>query len=163
MADEATSEIGTVVSRGLLEKFNKTELVAFARLTYGLNVNIDQNAKEDLIELIMNAARQAKGNEEFRVLPKDDAKAEVPKGYVKIKVSAGAHNPKNRPIPVGLNFKMATIPVGKEVIIPGKWMPCLEDAVQRKYSVGYDESTGRETLVWNDQHAYPFTILVDNR
>lgn len=161
MANEATHEVGDIVSAETLKKLNKSELATLARGLYGLNVSPDQNSADEMRDLIMNAARKFKGNAEMRVVQKGD-KGDVPPGYVKIKVSPGQYNPNERPIPVGLNFRMATIPVNKEVIMPGKWMPCLEDAVERRYAVR-KLPDGREELGASDQHKYPFTLLVDNR
>lgn len=161
MASEATPEVGDIVSRDTLQKFKKDELVAYARLTYDLNLHAEQMHKEELLDVIMSAARKFKGNAEMKSV-RMGTEVEVPEGYVKIRVSPGNHNPNNRPIPVGLNFVMATIPVNRDVVMHGKWLPCLEDAVERRYYVGKDPH-GEETLDWNDQHKYPFSILVDNR
>ena len=161
MAEEATPAVGEEFSRDMLTKMNKQQLVAFAKLTYGLNLVAEQTHKEELIDFIMNAARKFKGNAEMTVV-KMGADVEVPPGYVKIRVSPGDHNPNNRPVPIGLNFRMATIPVNRDVVMSGAWLPCLQDAVERRYFVGKDHH-GDETLDWNDQHKYPFSILVDNR
>lgn len=161
MVDETTPEVGAAVSRETLAKMSKPELSGFANQFYGLNLKPDQYPKEEMIDFIINATRKFKGNAEIRVV-KANTNVEVPDGYVKIRVSPGEHNPKKRPIIVGLNFAMASIPVNKDIVLPGKWMVCLEDAVERKYSVGEDDY-GNETLDWTDQHKYPFSILVDNR
>lgn len=161
MADEATHEVGDIVSPETLKKLNKSELATLGRSLYGLNVSPATNSADEMRDLIVNASRKFKGNAEMKVLEQGE-KAGVPPGHVKIKVNQGQHNPNEHPIPLGMNFRMATIPVNREVIMPGKWMPCLEDAVERRYSVrrGAD---GVEELAASDQHKYPFTLLVDNR
>lgn len=161
MANEATHEIGDIVSRETLKKFNKSELATYGRVNYGLNVSPSNNTAEEMIDLIMNAARKFKGNAEMKVVNMGEA-VEVPKGYIKIRVQPGDHNPNQRPVPLGLNFRMATVPVNKDVVMHGKWLPCLQDAVERKY-FKTRTSDGEETLGWNDQHKYPYTIMVDNR
>lgn len=161
MANEATSALGTESTREALKKLTAVELENMARSLYGLNISNGMEKKE-LINLMVNASQKFKGNAEIKVVPENDETVEVPKGYVKIRVSPGPHNPKNRPIPLGLNFKMATIPVNRDVVIPGKWMSCLQDAVESRASIGFDDN-GRETLIWTDQHKYPFSILEDNR
>ena len=161
MATKANPAEGDVLSRDTLSKMSKHELAKFAKTMYSLSLNPEQSHKDEMIDQLMSAIRRFQGNSDIRVVQQGDKTTEVPPGYVKIKVSPGDHNPHNRPVIVGLNFKMASIPVNKEVILPGKWMTCLEDAVERKYYVGRDE-TG-ETLDWTDQHKYPFSILVDNR
>lgn len=161
MATEAGSALGTDSTQDALKKLTAIELENMARSLYGLNISNGMD-KAELINLIVNATQKYRGNADIKVVPENDSSVEVPKGYVKIRVSPGPHNPKNRPIPVGLNFKMATIPVNRDVVIPGKWMPCLEDAIESRATIGMDDS-GRETLIWTDQHKYPFSILVDNR
>lgn len=160
MVDKTVPEV-EAISPALLNKLTKSELVEFARMSYGLNLNIEQ-PKGELVDFIMNAARRFKGNAEMRVVDMN-AEVEVPKGYVKIRVTPGTYNPNGHPIPIGLNFRLATVPVNKDVVMHGRWLPCLQDAVERRYSVGRNPMTGKEELIWNDQHKYPFTIIVDNR
>ena len=133
-------------------------LVLFARMNYGLaNVSTKSHPREELENLIMNAARKYKGNAEMRVVEMNE-EVEVPPNYVKIRVSPGDYNPNQRPIPLGMNFKMATIPCNKDVVMHTKWLPCLQDAVQTKYYV-YKSNPSRESLGWMEQHSYPFSIL----
>jgi hypothetical protein len=163
MADQATPNEGdSVISRATLEKMKKDELAKFAFAMYNLNLVPEQQDRREMIDQILSATRTFKGNTEMKVVKAGDTTTQVPPGYVKIKVSPGDYNPNKRPIIVGLNFKMASIPVNKEVIMPGRWMACLEDAVERRYFVGRDDH-GDETLDWTDQHKYPFSLLVDNR
>ena len=162
MADEqAQHEEGDIVSRETLKKFNKSELATYGRASYGLDISPTTQTAEEMIDRIISAARKFKGNADMKVVRMNE-EVEVPPGYVKIRVSPGRHNPAERPIPVGLNFRMATIPVNKDVVMHGKWLTCLEDAVERHYfkTRGQD---GDETLGYSDQHKYPFSILVDNR
>lgn len=161
MANEATHEVGDIVSRDTLEKMNKSELATFGRSLYGLDISPATNPKNEMVDLIMNAARKFKGNAEMKVVNMNE-EVEVPKGCVKVRVSPGDHNPGQRPIPLGLNFRMATVPVNKDVVMSGKWLPCLQDAVERKYFVSRGPD-GTEQLDWRDQHKYPFSVLVDNR
>lgn len=160
MATEATSEIGTLLSRDSLAKLNVAELEQMSVTFFGLKLPKGLS-KVELIDNILGASRKAQGNQEMKIVEKD-TKVDVPKGYVKIRVSPGDHNPNHRPVPVGMNFRMALIPVNKDIVMPAKWLPCLQDAVTRKYTVGRDES-GKEALQAHDEHRYPFTILVDNR
>lgn len=158
-AKKATPEVGEQVSRELLKEMSHEGLVMFAKLNYGLtNISTNSNPREEIEDIIMNAARKYKGNAEMKVVDMN-AEVEVPPGYVKIRVSPGDHNPNNRPVPVGLNFRMATIPVNKDVVMHEKWLPCLQDAVQTKYFVDKSDPSGREQLGWMEQHSYPFSIL----
>jgi hypothetical protein len=159
--DKASPEVGEIISRDTLVKMNKNELVQFARHSYDLNLNAEQTHKEELIDFIMSAARKFKGNAEMKYV-RMNAPIDVPEGYVKVRVSPGDHNPNNRPVVVGLNFVMASVPVNMDVVMHGKWLTCLKDAVERKYFVSRQDN-GRETLDYNDQHKHPYSILVDNR
>lgn len=160
--DDAQSKAGPAVgelfSREDLEEMDHPSLIMFGRLNYGLQLNINANPKTDCIERIMSAARKFKGNAEMTVVEKD-ASVEVPPGYVKIRVSPGEHNPNAHPIPIGLNFRLATIPVNMDVVMHKKWLPCLQDAVQTKYFIKRDPTTGKESLESHPQHSYPFSIL----
>lgn len=160
MAHEAESELGTESSHDALMKLSIKELFMLGRNVYGLNMS-NGTSKKDLVDLIINAGQRNKGNAEMQVVSEDED-VEVPKGYVKIRVSPGQYNPKSRPIIVGLNFRQASIPVNRDVVMPGKWLTCLQDAVEDKASIGIDDD-GKETLIFTSQHKYPYSILVDNR
>lgn len=164
MATEANPAVGedSILSRDTLEKMTKQELAKFAQAMYNLRLAPEQQDKREMVDQVLSATRRFKGNSDMLVVKENDKTTEVPPGYVKVKVSPGDHNPNNRPVIVGLNFQMASIPVNKPVIMPGKWMTCLEDAIERRYFVGRDQH-GDDTLDWTDQHKYPFSILVDNR
>lgn len=160
MATEAESNIGTELTRETLTKLNISELENMSQLLFGLKLPRGL-AKVELIDRILSASTQAKGNREMKIVEKDE-KVEVPKGHVKIRVNPGDYNPNHRPVPVGLNFRMALIPVNKDVVMPGKWLPCLQDAVTDKYTITRN-AAGKEELTSHQEHRYPFTILVDNR
>ena len=161
MATEAESTVGTSLSRDTLVKLNIPELETMAQQLFGLKLQRGLG-KQELIDSILGVSAQAKGNREMKVVEKG-AKVEVPPGYVKIRVSPGDHNPNHRPVPVGLNFRMALIPVNKDIVMPAKWLPCLQDAVTTKYALQRNPDTGKEEFVAHEEHRYPFTILVDNR
>lgn len=155
---KAEPAVGELFSREDLEQMDHPSLVMFARLNYGLQLNTKAHPKDECVDMIMSAARKFKGNAEMTVVEKDAA-VEVPPGYIKIRVSPGDHNPNAHPIPIGLNFKLATIPVNMDVVMHKKWLPCLQDAVQTKYFVKRDPHTGEEQLSSHPQHSYPFSIL----
>jgi hypothetical protein len=158
-ASEASPVVGVGVSREYLEGLDHEGVVMFARLNYGLaQISTKSNPKEEIVDIIMNAARKFQGNSEMSVHDMNTADVEVPPGYVKIRVQSGENNPNKRPIPIGLNFRMATIPVNKDVVMPDKWLPCLEDAVQTRYFIDKSDPNN-ETLGWMEQHSYPFSIL----
>ena len=153
---KAAPEIGDEISRDDLNEMDHPSLVMFAKLNYGFNVSTKTHPREELVDIIMNAARKYRGNAEMKVT-EPGAKSDVPPNHVKIRVTPGDYNPNSRPIPVGLNFRMATIPVNKDVVMHEKWLPCLQDAVETRYYI--DRSGPEETLGWREQQKYPFTIL----
>lgn len=156
---EATPVVGDVINRQILNDMGHEGLVLFARLQYGIDgVTTKTHAREELVEMVMNYARKYSGNAEMKVLKRGEEGAEVPPGYVKVRVQAGKYNPNMRPIPVGLNFKMATIPVNKDVIMPAKYLVCLEDAVRTEYFVDRSDPNN-ETLGWQESHSYPYSVL----
>ena len=158
VAIEATPAIEDEVSRDMLAEMDHASLVMFARLNYGMTgMTTKTNPREEVIDLIMNAARKFKGNAGMKVVAMNE-EVEVPKDHVKIRVQAGSNNPNQRPVPLGLNFVMATIPVNKDVVMHKKWLSCLENAVQKKYFVDRTDPS-RETLGYMEQHSYPFSIL----
>lgn len=157
-ADKADPVVGEEVTREFLDSIELEQLVLFARLNYGFsNVTTKTQSKEELVDLIMNAARKFKGNAEMKVVEKD-AKVEVPPDYVKIRVSPGPYNPSNRPVPLGLNFKFATVPVNKDVVMHKKWLTCLKDAVQTKYFLDKSDPNG-DKLGYMEEQSYPYSIL----
>jgi hypothetical protein len=155
---KTTPGLGEVMNRETLEQFTHIELITYARLQYDLKLNKDSNAREEVIEMILNAARRFKGNAEMRTVAMDD-KSAIPMGMVKVRVSPGPHNPNARPIIVGLNFQMASIPCNRDTIMDEKWLTCLQDAVRTNYRVGYDEATGKDGLQWTEEHQYPFSVV----
>lgn len=155
---KANPVLGETMNREALEQIDHDGLLAYGRLQYGLPLNKSANAKEEVIDMILNAARQFKGNAQMKTVGREE-KVGLKKGQVRVRVSPGPHNPNNRPIVVGLNFKMATIPVNRDIIMDEKWLTCLHDAVRTNYSMGQDDVTGQETLQWTEEHQYPYSVL----
>ena len=136
-----------------LAKLTTVELVKHANENFGLKVNKDY-AKADLINMIIQSQRKFKGNAGIRVLDEGDTR-KVPPGYVKIRVRPGKYDRTPRPIIIGHQFKLCSVPVNRDVIIPAKYLVCFEDAVQDTYF--QDEDTGE--FVCQPEHAYSFSIL----
>jgi len=154
--NKAERAVGETVSRADLEQMDHQSLIMFARLQYDLQLNAKQNPKGEVIDMLMAAARKFKGNATMRVQAEND-KNKVPVDHVRVRVSAGKYNPNQRPIIVGLNFEMASIPCNKDIIMHKKWLTCLEDAVRTNYFV--DKSGPEETLGYQNEHTYPFSVL----
>lgn len=141
------------MEKSTLEKFTKKELITYANQTFGLHVNMDHE-KADLINMIVQSERKFKGNAGIRVLEKGDT-SKVPPGHVKIRVSPGKYDRTPRPVIIGHQFKLCSVPVNKDVIIPAKYLVCFEDAVQDTYF--QDEETGE--FVCQPEHAYAYSVL----
>lgn len=155
---ETTPVIGETMTRESLEQFSHIELITYARMQYDLKLDKDSTPYDEVLDIIVNAARRFKGNSQMTVVKRDD-KRELGMGMVKVRVSPGPHNPNERPIIVGLNFEMASIPCNRDIIMDEKWLVCLQHAVRTNYRVGYNEETGKEGLMWNEENQYPYSVL----
>lgn len=136
-----------------LKKLTIQELVDHANSNFGLHVTKDY-AKGDIINMIMQSQRKFKGNAGIRVLAKGDT-TKCPPGHVKIRIRPGKYDRTPRPVIIGHQFKLASVPVNKDVILPIKYLVCFEDAVQDTY---FQEEDSKE-LVCQPEHAYSFSIL----
>lgn len=140
------------MERETLQKLNIKELVAYANSTFGLNVTKDYQ-KNDLINMIEQSQRKFKGNAGIRVLSKGDTSA-CPPGFIKIRVQPGKYDKTPRPIIIGHNFKLCSVPVNKDVMLPAKYLVCLSDAVQDTYF-----QTEEGEFVCQPEHAYSYSVL----
>ena len=140
-----------------LEGMTHEELIAYGNLNYGLNVN-KGFAKPDLISMISRSQQQFKGNDQIQVVNASDNSKSVPPGFVKIRVQPGKYDKIPRPVVIGLNFKLATIPVNRDVIIPAKYLVCLEDAIQDTLHQ-YSDDMGELVTEIQQEHCYAFSIL----
>jgi hypothetical protein len=136
-----------------MEGMNVPDLVAHANLTYGLGVNKDYQ-KHDLINMIEQSQRKFKGNAGIRVLNPDE-EMEVPPGYMKVRIRPNKHDRIPRPAIIGHQFKVCSVPVNKDVIIPQKYLPCFEDAIIDVYFT--DPATNE--FVCQREHTYSYSIL----
>ena len=154
---KAERAVGETVTRADLEIMDHDTLILFGRLQYDLQLVKAQNPKNECVDLLMAAARKFKGNSSMRILSTDDNKTKCPDDHIKIRVSAGKYNPNQRPIIVGLNFVMASIPCNKDIIMHKKWLTCLQDAVRTNYYM--DKSGVEPELAYQLEHQYPFSVL----
>lgn len=141
------------MEKSTLEKLTIAELVAHANSNFGLNVNKDFS-KPDLINMILQSQRKFKGNAGIRVMDAGD-KSATPPGHIKIRVRPGKYDRTPRPVIIGHQFKLCSVPVNKDVILPAKYLACFEDAVQDTYF--QDEET--KEFVCQPEHAYSYSVL----
>lgn len=140
-----------ILSTSALESMTKADLVTYANMTYGCNVN-SKLSKDDLIQTIERSARKFSGNTDIQV---SDSNVLKP-GYARIKISKTELNKHGRPVIVSLNGKAASLPVGLEIIVPLAYVEILNNAVQYKYEV--DPANDNE-LVRQEVHSYPFSVI----
>ena len=134
-----------------LESMTKADLVTYANMTYGCNVN-SKLSKDDLIQTIERSARKFAGNINISI---DDSKVLKP-GYARIKLSRTELNKKGRPVILSLNGQAASLPVGKEITVPIAYLEILNNAVQYKYEADPANDNELERM---DVHSYPFTVI----
>lgn len=132
-----------------LESMDKAELVTYANMTYGLNVNA-RTPKEELISNILRASQRYRGNSDI-----DMSDKVLKPGYARIRLNKNELNKAGRPVIVGLNGTMYSLPVGPEFNCPLPLVAILNNAVQTQYEV----DPGTNELVPREIHAYPFVVL----
>ena len=140
-----------IIKKSQLETMTKAELVTYANMTYGLNVN-SQLDKHTLIDNITRASLKFAGNTEFSI---DDENVLKP-GYARIKINKTELNKSGRPVILSLNGKAASLPVGVELTVPLSYVEILNNAVQFRYEA--DPANDNE-LVRQEIHSYPFTVI----
>lgn len=142
-----------MMKRDQLAQMEMPDLVRYANEHFGLGVTKDYN-KFDIINQIEQSMRKFKGNAMMRVVGDGD-KGPVPPGMMKIRLRPGKHDRIPRPVIVGHQFKIASVPVNRDVIMPAKYLVCFEDAVQDVYFT--DEVT--KEWVCQEEHAYSYSVL----
>ena len=140
-----------ILNNKALDAMTKPELVTYANMTYGCNVN-SQLSKTDLIQTIEIASRKFAGNINLTVNDENILKP----GFARIKINKTEMNKNGRPIILSLNGKAASLPVGKEITVPLSYVEILNNAVQYKYEA--DPANDNE-LVRQEVHSYPFSVL----
>jgi len=139
------------LSREALEGMTKADLVTYANMTYGCNVN-SKLSKDDLIQTIERSARKFVGNLDVKV---NDDNVLKP-GYARIKLSRTELNKKGRPVIISLNGTAASLPVGQEITVPIAYLEILNNAVQYKYEADPANDNELERM---EVHSYPFTVI----
>lgn len=132
-----------------LREMEKAELVTYANMTFGLNVNGRMN-KEDIIGSIMRASQKYRGNAQI-----DVSSSALKPGFAKIRINKTELNKSGRPVIVGLQGTMYSLPVGVDFQCPLPLVEILNNAVQRQYEV----DPGNNELIPREVHSYPFVVL----
>lgn len=141
------------MNREEMEALDSQELINYANLNFGLGVNKDYN-RFDIINQVEQAQRKFKGNATMRVVGEGDD-GRVGPGMMKIRIRPGKYDRIPRPVIIGHQFKIASVPVNRDVIMPARYLVCFEDAVQDTYFT--DEVT--QEWVCQQEHAYSYSVL----
>ena len=139
------------INREKLESMTKAELIVYANMTYGANVNSNHN-KDNIIQTIERSAQKFAGNTDLNI---DDGSALKP-GYARVKLNKTEINKSGRPVIVSLNGKAASLPVGVEIVVPIAYVEILNNAVQYRYEA---DPANENELVRQEVHSYPFTVI----
>lgn len=134
-----------------LEAMSKSDLVTYANMTYGCNVN-SQLDRHSLIQTIITASQKFSGNVDVII---DDTNVLKP-GFARIKINKTEMNKQGRPAIVSVNGKAASLPIGTEIVVPLKYVEVLNNAVQYRYEP--DPANDNE-LARQEVHSYPFTVM----
>jgi len=134
-----------------LEAMSKSELVTYANMTFGLNVN-SRLSKNDLIHAVTTASRKFAGSTKLLMQEHEG----LPPGYARIKINKTELNKSGRPAILGLNGVHYSLPVGVEIQVPLPLVEILEHAVRYEYEP--DPANDNE-LVRKEVHSYPFSVL----
>ena len=138
----------------MLEGMTKQELVRYGIDTYGLSLNT-KFSKHDIINYIQDAARKFKGNENIQI--GEHLKVEeLPPGCAEIQLHRTELNKGMNAAIVGLNGKMASLPIGKQFWCPLEYVEILKNAVRVEYE--QDWTSDPPKLTPREVHSYPFTI-----
>jgi len=133
-----------------LKGMSKGELIKYATMTYGLQVNTSFSVV-DLITAIKSASTKYSGNAVIS-LSTDALKP----GYARIKINKTELNRQGRPAIVGLNGTMYSLPVGKEITVPLSLVEILSNAVRYEYEPDEEDENA---LVRREVQSYPFSVL----
>ena len=139
------------LNREKLEAMTKAELVVYANMTYGANVNSTLN-KHDIITTIEKSALKFSGNTQVLINDENLLKP----GHSRIKINKTETNKRGRPVIVSLNGKAASLPVGVEITVPNAYVEILNNAVQYQYEP--DPANDNE-LERREVHSYPFSVI----
>jgi hypothetical protein len=137
----------------MLEGMTKQELVKYANMTFGLSLTA-RYAKHELVETIQQAQQkfQLNDNLQFGASLEEGLKP----GYAEIQLHRTELLKGLKAAIVGLNGKMASLPIGTKFGCPLEYVDILQNAVRMEYV--QDTSVNPPELLENPVHAYPFTI-----
>lgn len=138
----------------MLEGMTKQELAKYGVMTYGLSLST-KYSKQDLIAYIQDAARKFKGNDSIQI-GEHLKSEELPPGCAEIQLHRTELNKNQNAAIVGLNGKMASLPIGNQFWCPLEYVEILKNAQRIEYE--QDWTSDPPKLIPREIHSYPFTI-----
>jgi hypothetical protein len=149
------------MNRADLEKLDKDQLIALANNEYGLDVDRRFN-EEKLTSLILAHAAKGDTVNKFTGFADDDGMFTVPPGGAVVEIQTNAYNPYKRPVPLGVNGRFIYAPVERPIVIAGKYLEVLRNAV-REETIQKKDEHGIMRTYYNTKSSYPFSILYENK
>lgn len=137
----------------MLEGMTKQELVKYANMTFGLSLTA-KFAKHELVVAIKDAQGKFVGNETLQIGESLD-EGLLP-GYAEIQLHRTELTKGLKSAIVGLNGKMASLPIGVKFGCPLEHVEILQNAVRYEYE--QDTTVDPPELLKREVHSYPFTI-----
>lgn len=137
----------------MLEGMTKLELVKYARMTYNLSVN-NRYQKHEIIAAIKDATKKFSMNKHLQSSG-SIASSGLQPGYSEIQLHRTELTKGQRAAIVGLNGRMASLPIGEKFGCPIELVQVLNDAV----GIEYEKNPDTDELEERKTHTYPFTIF----
>lgn len=138
----------------MLEGMNKSELVKYGKMTYGLSLTT-RYTQPDLVAAIKDAATKYKMNSQITV-GKDLDQNDVPPGHAEIQLHRTELNKNEGSAIIGLNGNFASLPIGEKFWCPLEFVEILNHAQRLEYH--QDWSSDPVRLVEREVHTYPYTV-----
>lgn len=141
--------------RELLEGMTKPELIKYGNATYGLSLTA-KYTNADLINAIEQSAAKFQLNSSIKTGTAIEDK-ELPPGMAKIQLHRTELNKGEKSAIVGINGKLASLPIGAKFWCPIELINVLNDAMRLEYEL--DRTTEPPELIAREVHTYPFTVF----
>jgi len=137
----------------MLEGMTKQELVKYARMTYNLSVN-NRYQKHEIIGAIKDAAKKFSMNKHLQTSGSISTSGLQP-GYSEIQLHRTELTKGQRSAIVGLNGRMASLPIGEKFGCPVELVAVLDNAV----GIEYEKNPDTGELEERKTHTYPYTVF----
>lgn len=148
------------MNREELEAKTKVELIGMANEKFELRVDNRQN-KDELVQLILNAHNR-KAASTVTVDADEEGRYPVGPDEYLIELQGGKWGTPNGQVPIGVNGKIDTVPIGVPVVVKAHHMEVLKNANVGSWEPLKDNQD-RISWVWRENKRYPFSIHYHNK